>query len=234
MLEDLILLVEVQAIDVRILEINKEREKLPVLVARAKEELSRAESEARAAQEAFDAATKEKKAAESEAKLESERLIKMKLRSSEIKTNKEYYAHLKEIEDCQKKITSLDDRSLELMEKIEKEEAELKDKKARLAEEEKKFEQEKAEIEKGFEDGVKELKELKKKRDALLPKASKPASDQYRHVLQRYPDSAVAEAVAGSCAGCRMMIPPQVFNNVRKGEAIISCNNCGRILYYKD
>jgi predicted nucleic acid-binding Zn-ribbon protein len=28
------------------------------------------------------------------------------------------------------------------------------------------------------------------------------------------------------------MMPPQMYNNVRKGETVITCNNCRRILYY--
>ena len=234
MLEDIRLLVEVQEIDVKILDINREREKLPVMVALAGESLAAVQAEAKAAQDEYDGTVKEKRSVETELKDESERILKMKLRSSEIKTNKEYYAHLKEIEDSQKKIATLEDRSLELMETVEKAEADLAAKKAILAEEEDKFKVRKVEIEKGFEDGVKELADLKKKRAAIIPKVSKPVVANYDHVLQRYPDSAVVEAANGSCTGCRMMIPPQVFNNVRKGEVLMTCNNCGRILYYKD
>ena len=44
---------------------------------------------------------------------------------------------------------------------------------------------------------------------------------------------ALAEARGEACSGCYMSIPPQVFVNVKKNENIITCPNCGRILYYK-
>jgi len=232
-LEDLRLLVELQEIDQKVYELKKDRERLPVLVARAGEVHASAQAEAKSAQAEVDAAVKEKKAVDSEIQQETARLDKMKQRSSEIKNNKEYYAHLKEIEDCQKKITSLEDRTLELMEKAEKSEALLKEKKEALAVEQVSFEEEKTRIEKTFESGEAMLKELKQKRKAVLPKISKAAAEYYAQALKRYPDSAIVETVGGSCTGCRMMMPPQQYNNVRKGETVITCNNCNRILYFR-
>ena len=43
----------------------------------------------------------------------------------------------------------------------------------------------------------------------------------------------MAEARGEACSGCYMSIPPQVFVNVKKNESVITCPNCGRILYYK-
>jgi predicted nucleic acid-binding Zn-ribbon protein len=45
---------------------------------------------------------------------------------------------------------------------------------------------------------------------------------------------AMAEARGESCSGCYMSIPPQVFVNVKKNESIISCPQCGRLLYVKE
>ncbi|MEJ2356164.1 MAG: C4-type zinc ribbon domain-containing protein, partial [candidate division WOR-3 bacterium] len=35
------------------------------------------------------------------------------------------------------------------------------------------------------------------------------------------------------CAECHSTIPPQLFAEVRKGNRIIVCQSCGRILIYK-
>ena len=232
-LEDLKFLIDLQEVDQRIHRINKNKERLPRLVKLAGETLRDAEAARDAAQEAYDTVTKERRESEAKIQDETELLKKLKLRSTEIKTNKEYFAHLKEIEECQKRISKLEESVLALMEGVEKAEAELSEKKRLAADEESKFTENKANIEKRFEADDKALAELTARREELLPKISKEAVGQYREVHRLYPDSAVVEAVNGNCTGCRMTIPPQVFNNVKKGESVIMCYNCRRILFFK-
>ena len=42
---------------------------------------------------------------------------------------------------------------------------------------------------------------------------------------------AVAEVVNSACSACYMQLRPQVVLNVKKGDEIIVCENCSRILY---
>ena len=44
---------------------------------------------------------------------------------------------------------------------------------------------------------------------------------------------AVAEARAGGCMGCNMQLPPQMYNNLHRGEELITCPHCQRILVLK-
>ena len=44
---------------------------------------------------------------------------------------------------------------------------------------------------------------------------------------------ALSEAVNYKCLACRMTIRPQVFNDIRRGESLITCENCGRILFFR-
>ncbi len=233
-MEDLRLLVELQGIDARLFELRKDRERLPKLISYAGETLRQVKAELEAAQAELDQAGKEKRAAEAELQAENEHLNKLKLRTTEIKTNKEYFAHLKEIEDCQKKITKIEETELELMEKVEKAEAAALEKKGLADEEEKKFGERRIEIEGRFIAGDKEIGELTGKRLEIFPRISETTAQYYSSILVKYPESAVVEAANTSCMGCRMMIPPQMFNNVRKGESIVKCNNCRRILYYRE
>jgi predicted nucleic acid-binding Zn-ribbon protein len=233
-LEDLKLLVDLQVIDARLYELRKDRERLPKLIGYAGETLREIKAEMDAAQAELDQANKDKRAAEDELQAENEHLNKLKLRTTEIKTNKEYFAHLKEIEDCQKKITKVEETELQLMEKVEQAEALLVEKKKLADEEEVIFNKRKVEIEGRFTAGDEEIMELAKKREEVFPKVTEAVAQYYNNLLHKYPESAVVEALNTACTGCRMMIPPQMYNNVRKGESIIKCNNCRRILFYKE
>lgn len=233
-LEDIKILVGLQEIDAEMYQLEKNRERLPRLVALARETLGNVEAEMDAARAALEAASAGKRGVESELQTEGAHLERLKARSSEIKTNKEYFAHLKEIEDCQKKVAGLEDTSLQLMENVEKAEAELAEKKKLFDEEEARFSESKVNIEKRFVDGDNRIAELKAKRAEIIPSITKEVFDYYELNRKRYPDSGVVEASSGLCTGCRMMLPPQMFNNVRKGETIVKCNNCRRILFFKE
>jgi predicted nucleic acid-binding Zn-ribbon protein len=233
-LEDLKVMVELQRVDVQIHEIEKDKERLPRLVEYAGQALRDAQAECDGAEAALDAANKDKRTRDTELQTEGEHLRKLKLRSTEIKTNKEYFAHLKEIEDCQKKISKIEEESLELMEKVEQAEKAFAEKREALTAEQAKFSEAKEKIEGQFKEGDIRLAELKKAREELLPRLGKENAVYYNHIIRTFPDSAVVEARDGSCTGCRMTLPPQVFSNVRKGESIVTCNNCRRVLYYKE
>jgi predicted nucleic acid-binding Zn-ribbon protein len=54
----------------------------------------------------------------------------------------------------------------------------------------------------------------------------------YDRMAQRSRDGiAVAEVIGGACSACYMSLRPQVQLNVKKGDEIITCENCTRILY---
>lgn len=234
MLEDLRIMIALQELDREVSEVEGRKSVLPSLIEASSGEFKTAQAEAKAASDGLAALIKAKTSADDDLAKDTERLTKLKLRSTEIKTNKEYFLHLKEIEDCEKAIATIEERSLELMEKLEAAEVAAKEKDEALAAETTRFDAKKVEIEHEFVDDDRLLAELKVKKDELMPKVTAPAAALYLQMVTRYPDSAVVEASGGACSGCRMMIPPQEFNNVRKGEAIIRCSNCQRILYYKD
>jgi len=232
LIEELRLLVEAQGIDLEINEINRRKSGMPAMVARVSGPYEEAQVKYNAAKKDYEAADAEKVTVEQGIEESKDLLVKLKLRSTEIKTNKEYFAHLKEIEECEKRIASLEDRSLELMESLETLKGEFDGASEELEAAEKEFEEEKKKVEDSFEGDNRRLDELGARREDVLAKLPKAHRDYYQRMVDKYPENAVARAEGGACTGCRMMIPPQAFNNVRKGEVVTSCNNCKRILYY--
>ncbi|MCM3870248.1 MAG: C4-type zinc ribbon domain-containing protein, partial [Pyrinomonadaceae bacterium] len=55
----------------------------------------------------------------------------------------------------------------------------------------------------------------------------------YKRISVRIRDGvAVAEARNGACMACFMALRPQAMSQVRRGEEVVTCENCNRILYY--
>src|SRR6185369_18032334 len=73
----------------------------------------------------------------------------------------------------------------------------------------------------------------RKERDEVFASLPKAMSGMYARIKARIRDGvAVAEARNRSCTACFMSLRPQVMAEIRRGEDIITCDNCGRILYY--
>jgi uncharacterized protein len=56
---------------------------------------------------------------------------------------------------------------------------------------------------------------------------------RYQMIFRRRAGVAVAVAKGGTCQGCRMRLPPQLYNEIQKHLQIHFCPNCQRILYYE-
>ena len=66
---------------------------------------------------------------------------------------------------------------------------------------------------------------------ALRPTIAAPALAMYDRTSKRYPRHAVAELKGDLCVGCNVKLRPMVASAVRKGEQIVQCENCTRLLY---
>ena len=78
-----------------------------------------------------------------------------------------------------------------------------------------------------------QLAKAKGERDQVFAALPKALSSLYGRISAKIRDRvAVAEARNRSCTACFMSLRPQVMAEIRRGEEVITCDNCGRILYY--
>jgi predicted nucleic acid-binding Zn-ribbon protein len=146
---------------------------------------------------------------------------------------KAYEAAIREADVAKKHISQLETQILEQMEASEqadKEMGELTPEVANLrAEQEDKlhiFDEQASSI-------TEKLNVLRAERERLVGTLPKQMSAQYNRISTRIRDGvAVAEARNSSCTACFMTIRPHVMTDIRRGEEIITCDHCSRILYY--
>ncbi len=153
---------------------------------------------------------------------------------SQIKSNKEYQAALKEIDDLKGEKQRLEDLSIELMEKIEESTRNQADKTAESEELTATVEKERHHLEKHMEELEKTFKTLLSKRGALCRDIDEPLLKRYEQLLKRKGGLAVSAVLKGVCQCCHLAIPPQKFNELIKGEKMMSCPHCMRIIYWGD
>lgn len=232
MLSQLKCLIQYQILEDKKNQLVRGCEETPRRVSEIEKEFEHFEAEYLARKAEHELAMKNRKALEqSIADLES-KINRSKTRMSEVKTNKEYQAILKEIEDIKKDIAGKEDGALELMEKIEalgrqvKElEKELVTHRQKLEENKKQLESESAQLKERLD----HLEGLQQKvREKLEPELVKRTD----FLFKKQAGIAVAAVENGVCQVCHLNIPPQKFIELQRDDALMQCPHCHRFLYW--
>lgn len=146
---------------------------------------------------------------------------------------KAYEAAIREADSAKKHISQLETQILELMEANEQAENEIRQHEPEIANLRAEMEDKLRAFEAQTRAQTDELAALRQERERLAAALPKHLSSQYNRISTRIRDGiAVAEARNNSCTACFMTLRPQVMSQIRRGDEIIICDNCNRILYY--
>jgi hypothetical protein len=146
----------------------------------------------------------------------------------------EYEAAIREADAARKHISQLETQLLEKMEAYDQAEAQLGERQPEVARLRAELEARLREFEEQTRTQEAEIAAGRQERERLSATLPKSMSALYNRISTRIRDGvAVAEARNGSCTACFMALRPQVMAEVRRGDDVITCDNCNRILYFK-
>jgi predicted nucleic acid-binding Zn-ribbon protein len=232
MLPDLKLAIRLQDIDNRLAELSREIAALPVHIAEIEKKLRSHERRLEADRAALTANQKERKQREGDIQMQEQKISKLKDQMLQAKTNEQYRAFQHEIEFCEKEIRKFEDRILELMGESEPLEKNVKAAEGALQAERKDVEAEKQTARERTAADQKALAELQAERAGIVRDMTAANYQRYERVRKSRAGIGVAEAVDGRCSVCHMALRPQFFQDLKKGEQVMACESCSRILYY--
>ena len=224
-------LIELQRFDLRIFQIQDTQRKAPELLQTAESPLQDIRSRFLALKNTGESLVTQQRSAERELATQEDLLHKVRSRLSELKTNKEYQAHLFEIEQARKKKDSIEEGVLETMQRVEENTAALQELQTEIEEAQKIFDSEKARLESQFSELANELSELTQKQQQVAATVEKPLLARYNRLKTMRKGYAVAEVKDGACGGCRLQLPPQLVAEVRRGDELMDCSYCHRLLF---
>ena len=145
---------------------------------------------------------------------------------------KEYETAMRETDALQKQISAAETQIVEIMEEVEGVEKELEERAEEINTLDGKRDAALAEFDAALANDKKEFESETKHRQTAFATLPARLASVYDRLAQRSRDGiAVAEVVNGSCSACFMSLRPQVQLNVKKGDEIITCESCTRILY---
>ena len=227
-------LIQLQNCDSQIRDFQSKKATAPVKIQRLEEGLKLAEKQVEEELDQLELFKKERRQAEQDIEDLENKINKSNIKLSNIKSNKEYKAALKEIGDLNTGKGNLEDKVLGIMEDIEALEERCDVGKARKKELEEKFEKERDEILKTLEAIDKDLKNLEKKRERFCQIIDEDLLRRYDSLKEHRGGLAINPVIQGVCQGCHMGIPPQKFNELVRGEELMSCPHCMRIIYWSE
>jgi len=157
---------------------------------------------------------------------------KYSLQQFQTKKNEEYRALAHEIDACKLVITKLEDQQLELMEEGD---AALKNVAAAsqiLNEAKKHIDSRLADLAAREQNLKKELATLEQNRGELAEVVDPGVRSKYERLFKQKGQNVVVGIQHGVCAGCHMQLSRATVVTCQAEQEIVTCINCGRILYY--
>jgi uncharacterized protein len=227
-------LIDLQAVDSRISGHEAEATRLPREIAAIAAAVASARKTVEDLRARLDTARKNIRAREKDLEASAAKRAKTEARLYEVKTNKEYSAVLVEIEDIKQEKSRIEEEILALMEMQERLSADIREAEAQLTEREADGRAKESDLRQKLAAVEAELTVIRAERAARTRELSVALLTSYDRILRARGGLAVTEALpSGICAGCRMAIRPQAMQEIRAQADLITCESCGRYLYWR-
>ncbi|MFQ5532703.1 MAG: zinc ribbon domain-containing protein [Candidatus Methylomirabilales bacterium] len=226
-------LVDLQNLDLEIARLQREVQQVPVEIAALEQQLLSSRGAWDQSRDRLTALEQDRRSRERDLDEVTAEQRKRQGRLFEIKTNQEYAAVLKEIDGFKERRSKLEDEILELFDQIDVAQNAVREQEALFHEREKTFHRERTTKDEELRHLQSELDRLQDERRRQANRVESGLLQNYQRLLRSRGGVAVVQVKDGSCLGCYVALTPQTYNELRKGEVLISCANCQRILYWK-
>ena len=227
------LLEELQGIDLKIDGRQAEKDALLQQMASLDAELEQSRLAIEALREEVTALQSRKEETEQTLTVEAENIARSETRLHEIKTQKEYQAVLKEISTAKKVKSEQEELVLKMIGEMEALMENIAERVQNLDTLSGNIALRKGEVQENLDRLMAEIATDQSERESTLTGLNASLLNRYTMLREKRQGIAVVEARDGSCLGCNMNIPPQMYNNLYKGQELITCPHCQRVLFLR-
>ena len=161
-------------------------------------------------------------------------ISRLRTQQYETRKNEEFRAIGNEIERYQKEIQGIEDQELELMEQADKLKIEVADAEKVASTARESVARQTADLESKAEALEVRLQALTGERAQIASGVDEDVLDRFQRLFASKGDAAVVGLRHEVCTGCHMKLTPQTVHRVKGERELVSCEQCGRILYWED
>ena len=162
----------------------------------------------------------------------TETVSRLKTQQYQTRKNEEFRAIGHEIERYENEIRKIEDDELELMVLGDKVKADLAEEEKKATAAQNSIARQTADLEEKSKALESQLQALSKERSELAGKIDEDSLGRFERLFKSKGDAAIVAIEHGVCTGCHMKVTTATAAQVRAGKEIVSCENCGRILYF--
>jgi predicted nucleic acid-binding Zn-ribbon protein len=161
----------------------------------------------------------------------NESISRLKTQQYQTRKNDEFQAIGHEIERYENEIRKIEDEELELMIEADKLKADLGVEEKKAATVKESVARQTADLEAKSKTLESRLEELTKERAEIAGKIDEDLLGRFERLFKSKGDAVVVPLEHEVCTGCHMKVTTQTAHRAKAGKEIVSCDNCGRILY---
>jgi predicted nucleic acid-binding Zn-ribbon protein len=161
----------------------------------------------------------------------TESISRLKTQQYQTRKNDEFQAIGHEIERYENEIRKIEDEELELMIEADKLKADLGVEEKKAATLKESVARQTADLEAKSKTLESRLEELTKERAEIAGKIDEDLLGRFERLFKSKGDAVVVPLEHEVCTGCHMKVTTQTAHRAKAGKEIVSCDNCGRILY---
>ncbi len=223
-------LLTLQEIDLEALKLREQLILYPPMLKRLDQNLARKQKEFESLKNQRKDTQKARHILEKEIEYKKEQTKRFLTQQMDVKDNKSYAALTREIENVKAEISRLEDKILESIAAEEEFEKSLREAENHLKREQEDARIERERIEEQMKSKKRRLAHLKKNREEQLLHVPQHLLQYYSRFYKSYGPNVVVKVEGDSCGGCHMRILPQILVEIHKGDKIVYCEGCRRIL----
>lgn len=161
----------------------------------------------------------------------NESIARLKTQQYQTRKNDEFRAIGHEIERYENEIRKLEDQELELMIEGDKLKSELEATEKSAVATKDAISRQLVDLESKSKALESRQRDLENERETLASKIDADLLDQFERLFNSKGDAAIVAVEHGVCTGCHMKVTTATAARVKAGKEIVSCEQCGRILY---
>jgi len=161
-------------------------------------------------------------------------IAKLRTQQYETRKNDEFQAMGNEIQRYENEIKKIEDEELELMVQADKVKADLAEEEKKAATTKESISRQVVDLDEKSKALESRLQELTKERTELAAKVDEDLLDRFDRLFESKGDAAIVALEHNVCTGCHMKVTTATVAHAKAGKEIVSCEQCGRIVYFAE
>ncbi len=227
-------LVELQEVDSEMIKLKDRLVEAPKHLDELQDSVDDIEGRMEQTRERLDLLNQQKNKLQKDIEEDSHKVKKSKNKLMMVSNTKEYHAMMREMDNLEKLNRFREEEMTNLLEDIQVHQEKMEELSTQMESVREELALSQSTLDSEMEKINKRISQLEKSRKKACANVPVPILSRYNFIRDRLNNPVIVSVKRGVCTGCYISIPPQSFIEIQKGEQILSCPNCQRLIFWEE